>query len=452
MPNSNNQKVSLTTLGCAKNLADSENMLGLLHSAGYQVTTSPNQADICIVNTCTFISESTNQSLDTLLDLADKGKKLIVSGCLAQRYKEDIFSEIPQVKAVLGTGDIEQIVNAVHWVSRNEKPKSFFNSGKGYIAPSGIPRIRLSGGISAYVKISEGCNHRCSFCIIPSLRGNLKSRPIEDIVQEVKELAESGTKEVILVSQDSTAYGIDIYKGQWKIAELLEAIATQTNIPWIRLMYSYPGEVTDAMLEVMKRYDNILKYIDIPLQHSHPTTLARMKRPVSSKETIDKIREKIPNIALRTTFISGFPGETEEEFEDLANFIANEKFDRVGIFTYSQEETTHGATLQNQVPDKVKKARQKALLAIQENISAEKNKTLIGSPQTVLIEKMIENNLVGRTFRDAPEIDGQVIIDSSSIQNPESMIGEFIEVKVTQAESYDLLGRPLNLQKQIVNI
>ncbi|MFN5538692.1 MAG: 30S ribosomal protein S12 methylthiotransferase RimO, partial [Candidatus Melainabacteria bacterium] len=394
------QKVSVTTLGCAKNLADSENMLGLLHSAGYQVTTSPSQADICIVNTCTFISDSTNQSLDQLIELNDQGKKLIVSGCLAQRYKENLFEEFPQVRAVLGTGDIEQIVNAVHWASNNDKPKSFFGAvTKGYIAGSTIPRIRLSGGSSAYVKISEGCNHRCSFCIIPSLRGQMKSRPIEDIVKEIQGLSDEGVKEVILVSQDSTAYGIDIYKGQWKLAVLLEAIATETDIPWVRLMYSYPGEVTDQMLDAIAQHDNILKYIDIPLQHSHPDILARMKRPVSSKATIDKIREKIPGIALRTTFITGFPGETEEEFEDLLNFVKKEKFDRVGVFTYSQEETTHGATLPNQIPDKVKKARQKALLKAQEKVIDEKNKKLIASEQIVLLEKIIEGKLIGRTYR-----------------------------------------------------
>jgi|LakMenE01Jun11ns_1017448.scaffolds.fasta_scaffold9944270_1 ribosomal protein S12 methylthiotransferase len=435
------QKVSVTTLGCAKNLADSENMLGLLHSAGYQVTTSPSQADICIVNTCTFISDSTNQSLDQLIELNDQGKKLIVSGCLAQRYKENLFEEFPQVRAVLGTGDIEQIVNAVHWASNNDKPKSFFGAvTKGYIAGSTIPRIRLSGGSSAYVKISEGCNHRCSFCIIPSLRGQMKSRPIEDIVKEIQGLSDEGVKEVILVSQDSTAYGIDIYKGQWKLAVLLEAIATETDIPWVRLMYSYPGEVTDQMLDAIAQHDNILKYIDIPLQHSHPDILARMKRPVSSKATIDKIREKIPGIALRTTFITGFPGETEEEFEDLLNFVKKEKFDRVGVFTYSQEETTHGATLPNQIPDKVKKARQKALLKAQEKVIDEKNKKLIASEQIVLLEKIIEGKLIGRTYRDAPEIDGQVIIENTNLEIADSMLGEFCKVKITKAAGYELVG------------
>ena len=298
----------------------------------------------------------------------------------------------------------------------------------------------MSGGISAYVKISEGCNHRCSFCIIPSLRGNLKSRPIEDIISEIKELSEAGTKEVILISQDSTAYGIDLYKGEWKISALLEAIATQTDIPWVRLMYSYPGEVTDQMLEVIKRYDCLIKYIDIPLQHSHSEVLKRMKRPISSKETIDKIRQKIPNIALRTTFIVGFPGETEDEFEHLANFIETEKFDRVGVFTYSQEDGTNGASLKNQISTKIKKARQKKLLQIQEKVSLEKNQKLIGTKQIVLCEKLIENKLIGRTFRDAPEIDGQIIIQDNSLENPESLLGEFKEVKIIEAGTYDLIA------------
>ena len=440
MPISNHQKVSVTTLGCAKNLADSENMLGLLQSAGYQVTTTPTQADICVVNTCTFISESTNQSIDTLLELGEQGKKLIVAGCLAQRYKEDLFAEIPQIKAVLGTGDIEQIINAVHWAANNESPKSFINSSKGYVANSSVPRIRLSGGLSAYVKISEGCNHRCSFCIIPSLRGNLKSRPMEDIVREVQSLAEEGVQEVILVSQDSTAYGIDIYEGKWKLAELLDKIATQTNIPWIRLMYSYPGEVTDQMLEVMSRHDSILKYIDIPLQHSHINVLKRMKRPIESKPTIDKIRNKLPNVAIRTTFIVGFPGETDEEFEHLLNFVETEKFDRVGVFTYSQEEGTLGGSLEGQIPQKVKKARQKRLMKAQEKISEAKNKTLIGSKQTMLIEKRVHNTLIGRSYRDAPEIDGQIMLENVEEDQLDLLIGQFKEVTITNAGTYDLIA------------
>ncbi|MDX1920946.1 MAG: 30S ribosomal protein S12 methylthiotransferase RimO [Candidatus Caenarcaniphilales bacterium] len=435
------QTISLTTLGCAKNLSDSENMLGLLHSSGFQITTSPSQADICIVNTCTFISESTNQSLDTLIDLGDQGKKLIITGCLAQRYKEELFKEIPQVKAVLGTGDIEEIVGAVHWVAKNEEPKSFFGAKKGYVAPSAVPRIRLSGGISAYVKISEGCNHRCSFCIIPSLRGQLKSRPIEDIVKEVQELSDSGVQEVILISQDSTAYGIDLYKGQWKLAELLDRIATETNIPWVRLMYSYPGEVTDEMLQVMASHKALLKYIDIPLQHSHPETLKRMKRPVSSEATILKIKAAIPEVAIRTTFIVGFPGETEEEFQDLYKFIETQKFDRVGVFTYSKEDTTHGATLENQVPEKIKKQRQKALMQLQEGISLAKNQALIGTTQDVLIEKVINDSLVGRTYRDAPEIDGKVLIKTGTSKiNPENLIGKFLKCKIESVNSYDLFA------------
>ncbi|HEY9886314.1 MAG TPA: 30S ribosomal protein S12 methylthiotransferase RimO, partial [Vampirovibrionales bacterium] len=325
------------------------------------------------------------------------------------------------------------------WVAKNDKQKSFFSENKGYVASKKTPRIKLSGGISAYVKISEGCNHKCSFCIIPSLRGKLQSRYIEDIIEEIKELEEAGTKEVILISQDSTAYGLDIYRGEWKLAALLEEIATKTKIPWVRLMYSYPGEVTDEMLEVIAKYESILSYIDIPLQHSHPDTLTRMKRPLSGKETIDRIREKVPGVALRTTLITGFPGETEEEFEHLVDFVKEEKFDRVGVFAYSQEDTTAGAKLDNQLDSKTKQARRKKLLKLQEEISLEKNKGLIGQKIKVLVEKKFDDTLHGRSFRDAPEIDGKVIIEGVS-ESSESFIGEIVEVKITEADTYDLFA------------
>ncbi|MDX1918236.1 MAG: 30S ribosomal protein S12 methylthiotransferase RimO [Candidatus Caenarcaniphilales bacterium] len=441
MPATLDQKVSLTTLGCAKNLADSENMLGLLHAAGYQITTSPQQADICIVNTCTFIQASTDQSIDQLLELADQGKKLIVAGCLAQRYKEQLFQEVPQIKAVLGTGDIAQIINAVHWTAQHDDQKSFFQDQAGYIAEADTPRIRLNGGISAYVKISEGCNHKCTFCIIPSLRGKLKSRPIEDIVKEVQSLAQEGVQEVILVSQDSTAYGLDLYKGKWMIGELLERLASETSIPWIRLMYSYPGEVSQSMLKVMNRHPQILNYIDIPLQHSHPETLRRMLRPISSEATISQIRDTIPEISLRTTLIVGFPGETEEEFQHLYDFVKISRFDRLGVFTYSSEDTTPGADLPNQIPLKIKRARQKEILELQSKIAYEKQRALIGKVEDVLIEKRIDQQLIGRTYRDAPEIDGIVRVDlTGSTFNPDSLLGQILPIRFVDSEKYDLIG------------
>jgi len=432
-------RVSMTTLGCAKNLSDSESMLGLLLAAGHQIASTPSLADICIVNTCTFIAESTQQSLDALIDLADQGKKLIVAGCLAQRYQEELFNEIPEVQAILGTGDIEQIINAVHWVSNNSSQKSFLQEKAGHIANSKTPRIRLTNGLTAYVKISEGCNHRCAFCIIPSLRGNLKSRSIEDIVDEIKELADNGVQEVMLVSQDSTAYGIDIYGGQWRLAELLEAIATQTSMPWIRLMYSYPGELSEKVLEVIARHDSLLNYIDIPLQHSHPETLRRMRRPLYPEHSLEKIRKHLPQAAIRSTFIVGFPGETEEEFEHLLDFLKREKLDRVGVFTYSQEDSTQAARFINQIPEEIKKHRQKLCMQAQYEIIEQKHQKLQGSLQRVLVEKISGRDLIGRTFRDAPEIDSKVIISlPETIESPELLLGELVDVRVSGIEGYDL--------------
>jgi ribosomal protein S12 methylthiotransferase len=433
-------KVAITTLGCAKNLLDSENMVGVLQAAGYQVTTNTTSADICIVNTCTFIQDSTNQSIDTILELGEKKKKLIVSGCMAQRYKEDIFKEFPQVKAVIGTGGLEEIINAVHWVSSSDEPKSFMQGAKGYIANSTTPRLRLSGGASAYVKISEGCNHKCTFCIIPSLRGTLKSRSMEEITQEVKALVDEGVKEIVLVSQDSTAYGIDLYKGKRMLAPLLEKLALETGAPWIRVMYSYPGELSDELLEVIGKYDNIVNYIDIPLQHSHPETLKRMKRPNLTLQVVERIKAKLPQATIRTTFIVGFPGETEEEFQDLANFIETHKLDRIGVFTYSQEETTSAAVLGDQLPEKIKRQRQKKLLGIQEKISLEKNTALVGTTQRVLVEKLINGKLKGRREADAPEIDNHVIISGDNIDYLENLLGEFIDVQITAAYKFHLEG------------
>ncbi len=435
-----NLKINLSTLGCAKNEADSENMLGLLQAAGYRVTASPQSADICIVNTCTFISGSTKQSLDRILEMVDEGKKIIVAGCLAQRYQEELFKEIPEVNALIGTSDIERIGEAVHWVNNNPSAqKSFLNASKGgYIASAKTPRLRLSGGVSAYVKISEGCNHRCTFCIIPQLRGDLQSRAMDDIVEEVRQLGEEGVKEVILVSQDSSAYGLDLHRGQWLLAELLRRLDLETEVPWIRLMYWYPAEVTRATLEVIAGSKRILPYIDIPLQHSHPELLRSMKRPINSKATLDMIREILPQAAIRTTFIVGYPGETEEHFAHLMDFVAEQRFERVGVFTYSSEEGTVAADLPNPVPEKTKKSRRRKLMELQAGISLTKNRALVGTTEQVLLVREIEDNLIGRTWRDAPEIDGQVILADLSAEKRQSLLGEFVSVAVTGADEYDL--------------
>jgi len=353
-----------------------------------------------------------------------------------------MFTEFPSVKAIMGTSNIENIVNAVHWVLNYKEHKSFLNENKGYIAKHNTPRIRLSNGVSAYIKISEGCNHRCSFCIIPSLRGTMKSREIDDILEEAKDLEKSGAQEVILVGQDTSAYGIDLYKGQRRLAELLEKLATKTKLPWIRFMYAYPSELSAEMLQVIAQYDNLVKYIDIPLQHAHPDILELMNRPAGAQQTIDMIREYIPEAAIRTSFIVGHPGETEVEFDYLLNFIKNNKFDRVGVFPYSSEDGTLSATLPGEVSKNIKNERQSLILEAQKKISLEKNENLIGKTEKVLIERIIDNKLYGRTFRDAPEIDGHVIINPQEKEKTilENHLGEFVDVTFTEAKNYELIG------------
>ena len=439
-------RVAMVSLGCAKNEADAENMLGLLLAAGYPISQSTEQADLCIVNTCTFIQSATDQSLDQLLALSNAGKQLIVSGCMAERFQEEFLAEFPQVRAVLGTGDIESIVQAVHWATNHDGQRSFIGSAgrRGYIATHGTPRLRLASGVSAYVKLAEGCNHRCAFCIIPSLRGQLQSRSIEDIVAEVQALASEGVQEVVLVSQDSTAYGVDRYRGQWRLADLLRAIASDTDIPWVRLMYSYPGELSRAVLETIGQHESLLNYIDITLQHAHPDTLQRMKRPANPGQAIELIREYLPAAVIRSTFIVGFPGETQAEFACLEEFIAEQQLDRVGVFTYSAEETTPAALLPAQVAPEIKQDRQSRLLTRQAEISARKNQALVGSQQIVLVEREVNGQLYGRSYRDAPEIDGQVIIEQPAQQQP-NLIGELVPVTITGvAGTYDLQATVLS--------
>ena len=332
--------IGVSTLGCPKNLVDTENMIGILHGAGYQITSDHNKADISLVNTCTFIEGSTNESLDVLTELADQGQKLIITGCMAQRYKGDLFEGLPEAQAVVGTGNVKDILSVVKEVTRN------INSGKDSkiikvdevpmsVAGADTPRIHTQIGPSVYLKIAEGCDHRCAFCIIPHLRGDMKSRSIEDIVKEAQTLVSGGAKEIVLVSQDSTAYGTDIYKRR-ALADLLRALAEKSGAPWIRLMYAYPTEMDREMLEVIAAYDNIVKYIDIPLQHASRKVLLSMRRPPTVRDTVELIRSVIPSACIRTTFISGFPGETDADHQELFDFIQESRFDRVGVFTYSQ--------------------------------------------------------------------------------------------------------------------
>lgn len=444
--------IGISTLGCPKNLVDTENIIGILHGAGYPITAEHEKADISLVNTCTFIEGSTNESKEVLGDLSNQGKKLIITGCMAQRFKGDLFDEFQTAQAVIGTGNIKDILDVVKKVTEN------LNNGKDSriikvdeipmaVADASTPRVHTQVGPSVYLKIAEGCDHRCAFCIIPHLRGDMKSRTIEDIVAEAKNLVQQGAREIVLVSQDSTAYGTDKYKRR-ALADLLRAVADESGAPWIRLMYAYPTEMDEEMLEVIASKKNIVKYIDIPLQHASKKVLLSMRRPPTVRDTVELIKKKLPNGTIRTTLIVGFPGETEEDFNELYNFVKDSRFDRVGVFTYSKEKGTPAGDFENQVDEKIKEERREKIMLLQQKISLEKNKEFIGKEIDMLIEhiEQTENGklrVVGRSFRDAPEIDGQLYINlkKNEIAPPP---GEFIKVKVIDCDEYDLFAEPIS--------
>ncbi len=465
--------IGISTLGCPKNLVDTENIVGILHGAGYPITADHTKADISLVNTCTFIEGSTNESKEVLNDLSKQGQKLIIAGCMAQRYKEKLFDEFTQTQAVVGTGNISDILDVVKKVTSN------LNNGKNTkivkvdeipmaVANSSTPRLNTQIGPSAYLKIAEGCDHRCAFCIIPYLRGDMKSRTIEDIVTEAKRLVKSGVKEIVLVSQDSTAYGTDLYKRR-ALADLLREVADKSGVHWLRLMYAYPTEMDEEMLDIIAEKKNIVKYIDIPLQHASAKVLKLMRRPSTVRDTVELIKKKLPGGTIRTTFVVGFPGETEEDFNELYNFVKEIRFDRVGVFTYSKEQGTPAFDFENQVPEEIKQERRDKIMKLQQKISLEKNKSFIGKEMDMLIEYVEHNTvgadhglprIVGRSFRDAPEIDGQLYIDlgnviPTKVGIQESLLskkspgfpvkpgmtiqpGEFIKVRVIDCDEYDL--------------
>ena len=442
--------IGISTLGCPKNLVDTENIVGILHGAGYPITSDQNKADISLVNTCTFIKDSNDESREVIKDLSIQGKKLIITGCMAQRFKGDLFNEFPKTQAVVGTGNIKDILDVVKKVTANLNNSTNLKIVKVddipmSVATSEVPRLNTQIGPSVYIKISEGCDHRCAFCIIPYLRGDMKSRTIEDIVTEAKMQVENGAKELVLVSQDSSAYGTDIYKRK-ALADLLRAISDKSGAYWIRLMYAYPQELTEEMLEVIRDKKNIVKYIDIPLQHASKKILKLMLRPSTVRDTVELIRKIIPECAIRTTFIVGFPGETEEDFNELYSFVKESRFDRVGVFTYSKENGTPAFNFENQVPEEIKQERREKLMLLQQKISLEKNQELIGKEMDMLIEHIEHNvethghaslrRIAGRSYRDAPEIDGQLYLEVKPgiTINP----GEFIKAKVVSCDEYDL--------------
>lgn len=435
----NKPTIAISHLGCEKNRIDSEHMLGLLAEAGYSIDANEDLADYVIVNTCSFIQAAREESVKTLVELAESDKKIIIAGCMAQHFQEQLLQELPEAVAVVGTGDYHKIVDIVERVETGEKVKEI-STDPTYIADEYTPRYRTTTEGVAYLRVAEGCDYRCAFCIIPHLRGNQRSRTIESIVAEAEQLAEQGVQELILISQITTNYGLDIY-GEPKLAELLRALG-QVDIPWIRIHYAYPTGLTPKVIEAIKNTPNVIPYLDLPLQHSHPDILKAMNRPSQGRINdgiIERIKEAIPEAILRTTFIVGFPGETDEHFNHLVEFVQRHEFDHVGVFTFSPEEETTAYQMPNQVSQDIMEERRDILMQVQQPISLRKNRACIGQVVDVLIEQ--ENpqtgELVGRSGRFAPEVDGLVYVTG------EAYLGSIIPVKITDADVYDLYGEIL---------
>ena len=427
------KKIALISHGCAKNLVDSELILGLLAQNGYEITLNEDETDTVIVNTCSFIADAERESIRSILELADKGKRIIVTGCLPQKHPEELKKEIPEISAVLGTTDFTKIID----VLKQTEYVNEVNPEPEYIYPENIERQQITMGASSYIKIADGCNYRCGYCIIPYLRGNYHSRKIENIVKEAEKMVQKGVTEIILVAQDTTSYGIDIYKKPM-LAKLLEELDKIKDLGWIRVMYAYPTMMSDELLDTIARLDKVVKYVDIPLQHSHPEMLKMMNRPAFDyRPMIENIRKRIPNVSIRTAFIVGYPGEGEEHFEHLCKFVQDMKFDRMGVFTYSREKGTPSYNMPNRVNAKTAKARYKKLMEIQQGISAERNKSFVGKTIPCIIECYSDSGeVIARTPYDAPEIDGVVNIKTNKLVIP----GDIEQVKIIGADEYDLIG------------
>ncbi len=429
------KKIALVSHGCAKNLVDSELILGILTQNGYEVTLSEDETDVVIVNTCSFICDAERESISTILELINKGKKVIVTGCLSQKHPDELKQEIPEIAAVVGATDFNKIVEVIKNIDNNYVCE--VNTKPNYIYPENVERQQITMGASSYIKIADGCNYRCGYCVIPYLRGDYHSRKIEDIVSEAKKLVKKGVTEIILIAQDTTGYGMDIYKKPM-LPKLLEELNKIEGLGWIRIMYAYPTTMSDELIDTIARLDKVVKYVDIPLQHSHPEMLKLMNRPAFDyRPLIENIRKRIPNVSIRTTFIVGYPAETEEHFEHLKNFIKDMKFDRVGVFEYSREKGTPSYDIKPRVPKKIAHRRYKELMEIQQQISYERNKSFIGKTIPCIIEACADNGeVVARSEYDAPEVDGVVSIKTDEIVTP----GDIEQVRIVGATEYDLVG------------
>lgn len=432
--------ISISHLGCEKNRVDTEHMLGLLVEAGYSVDSDEELADYVIVNTCSFIQAAREESVRTLVELAEADKKIVITGCMAQHFQEQLLEELPEAVAVVGTGDYHKIVDVIQQVEQGKRVK-IVSSQPTYIADETTPRYRTTTEGVAYLRVAEGCDYRCAFCIIPHLRGNQRSRTIESIVTEAEQLASQGVQEIILISQITTNYGIDIY-GKPKLAELLRALG-KVDVPWIRMHYAYPTGLTPDVIAVIQETPNVLPYLDLPLQHSHPDILRAMNRPWQGRVNdaiIERIKEALPKAVLRTTFIVGFPGETQEHFEHLLQFVERHEFDHVGVFTFSPEEGTPAYNLPNQLPQFVMDERRNVLMELQQPISLKKNQQEVGKVVNVLIEQEnpVTGELIGRSDRFSPEVDGQVLVHG------EARLGTIVPVAIQNADAYDLYGQVVN--------
>jgi ribosomal protein S12 methylthiotransferase len=440
------EKVSLISLGCAKNLVDSEVMLGLLCKNGFNITTKESEADIIIINTCCFIKEATKESLKTISNILknkNKIQKIIVTGCLVQRYGKDLVIKFPEIDAWIGVGEFYKISQVCRNLLREKKINKLLLSEPRFIYNEFIPRVLCTPSHTAYVKISEGCDNRCFYCTIPFIRGNLRSRPIESIVKEVKNLGKIGVKEINLISQDTANYGVDLY-GKPKIVELLKKLIKIEEIKWIRLLYLYPSHISDKLIDLIAGSNKICKYIDMPLQHIDDEILRLMGRKYTFNDInnlIKKIRRKIPGVTLRTTFIVGYPGETDEKFQKLVEFVKKVRFNKLGVFMFSKEEGTIASSLDNQVSNKNKKYRRDIIMKLQQKISFELNKLKIGKKVSVIIDRINKNILIGRTQGDALDVDGKVYVTYKDCRSVN--LGDFINVNITSAYPYDLEGEIL---------
>ena len=440
---SKNIKVGFVSLGCPKNQLDTEVMLHELYEEGFEIVSEDIDADVIVVNTCAFIESAKQEAIDNIIDIGwlkknRSLKAIVVTGCLAERYRDSIFEELPEVDAILGVGSIHNIAEAVREAVNGKKYSSYEDKNT---VKLGGERIVTTPEYYAYLKIAEGCDNHCAYCAIPSIRGKFRSRPMEELLAEAKTMEEIGVKELVLVAQDTTRYGKDLY-GEYKLAELLTRITDETTIPWIRVLYCYPDKITDELIEVFKTNPRVLKYIDLPIQHISDHMLTAMNRHGDSaliRSVVKKLRDNVPDMIIRTTVIVGFPGETEEDFTELCEFVKEARFDRLGAFTYSREEDTPAYDFDDQIDEQVKQDRYDIVMRTQGDITEEQNESMIGKKLTVLCEDYdpVSETYYGRSANDAPEIDGKVYFRA-----PKKSVepGEFVKVKITEAVDYDLVG------------